>query len=335
MAYPVIAVVIPCFRVKNHILNVLQRVSAEVARIYVVDDCCPEGSGDLVDEHCDQPRVVVLRHSVNQGVGGAVLTGYAQAVQDGADVIVKIDGDGQMDPALLPLFIGPIIDGQADYTKGNRFFHLDDVRSMPRARLFGNAVLSFMAKLSTGYWEIFDPTNGYTAIHARLVPHLPTEKIAKRYFFETDMLFRLNTMQAVVVDIPMEALYADEKSNLRISHVIPEFLGRHLRNFAKRIFYGYFLRDFSLASIELVLSVLLLGFGTTFGAYHWLDSIQTGRAAPIGTALLAAVPTLLGVQFGLGFLSFDMRTRPDRPVHKRLGHGAHGSNASQKSRSTG
>ena len=227
-----------------------------------------------------------------------------------------------MDPGLLPLFTEPILAGEADYTKGNRFFHVEDARAMPMLRLVGNAALSFMAKLSTGYWEIFDPTNGYTAIHARLIPHLPLEKIAKRYFFETDMLFRLNTMQAVVVDVPMEAVYGDERSNLRIARVLPEFAGRHLGNLAKRIFYGYFLRDFSLASIELLLAVALLLFGLAFGSYHWWDSIQTGKAAPIGTALLAAVPTLLGVQFGLGFLSFDMRTRPERPIHKRLARSA-------------
>lgn len=322
MTSPVIAVVIPCFGVRKHILDVVHRIGPMATKIYAVDDCCPESSGDFLSQECSDPRVTVLRHSINQGVGGAVLTGYARAVLDGADVIVKIDGDGQMDPALLPLFVEPILDGEADYAKGNRFFHLDDVRAMPRVRLFGNAVLSFMAKLSTGYWEIFDPTNGYTAIHARLIPHLPVEKIAKRYFFETDMLFRLNTMQAVVVEVPMEATYADEKSNLQISRVIPEFLVRHLRNLAKRIFYGYFLRDFSLASIELVLSIVLLVFGASFGAYHWWDSVLTGKATPIGTALLAAVPTLLGVQFGLGFLSFDMRTRPDRPVHRRLARNA-------------
>jgi glycosyltransferase involved in cell wall biosynthesis len=322
MKSPVIAVVIPCFGVSKHILDVIRRVGPETTRIYVVDDRCPEGTGELVERTCSDPRVIVIRHPANLGVGGAVLTGYRRAVSDGADVIVKIDGDGQMDPGLLPLFTEPILAGEADYTKGNRFFHVEDARAMPMLRLVGNAVLSFMAKLSTGYWEIFDPTNGYTAIHARLIPHLPLEKIAKRYFFETDMLFRLNTMQAVVVDVPMEAVYGDERSNLRIARVLPEFAGRHLGNLAKRIFYGYFLRDFSLASIELLLSVALLLFGLAFGSYHWWDSIQTGKAAPIGTALLAAVPTLLGVQFGLGFLSFDMRTRPERPIHKRLARSA-------------
>jgi hypothetical protein len=231
---------------------------------------------------------------------------------------VKIDGDGQMDPALLPSLVAPILAGEADYTKGNRFFHLDDVRAMPTARLVGNAALSFMAKLSTGCWDLFDPTNGYTAIHATVLAHLPMQKIARRYFFETDMLFRLNTLQAVVVDVPMPAIYENEQSNLRIARAIPEFLALHLRNFAKRIFYGYYLRDFSVASVELGLALALLLFGIGFGGYHWWRAIFHGTITPIGTVMLAAVAILLGVQFGLNFLSFDMRPRAYRPLHQRL-----------------
>ena len=200
-----IAVVIPSYRVKKHILEVISGIGNEVERIYVVDDLCPEQSGDFVEAHCDDPRVRIIRHEVNQGVGGAVMSGYRAAIEEGVDIIVKVDGDGQMDPSLIPYFVEPIISGNADYTKGNRFFDLESVRAMPRIRLFGNAVLSFMTKMSSGYWDLFDPTNGYTAIHADVAKHLPFEKISKRYFFETDILFRLNTVRAVVVDMPMEA----------------------------------------------------------------------------------------------------------------------------------
>lgn len=334
MRSPVIAVVIPCYQAREEILGVLSRIGPEVGLIYVVDDCCPQGTGDHVERHCRDQRVAVVRHSTNKGVGGAVLTGYANALRDGADVIVKIDGDGQMDPALLAAFVAPIVDGEADYTKGNRFFNVEDVRAMPRIRLVGNAGLSFLAKLSTGYWELFDPTNGFTAIHAAIVEHLPSGKIAQRYFFETDILFRLNTMQATVVDIPMEAVYGDERSNLRVGAVAPEFLYRHFSNFFKRIFYGYFLRGFSLASIELVLSIALLGFGLVYGSYHWWDAAMTGKATPIGTVMVAALTTLLGVQFGLGFLSFDMRTRSDRPIHPRLMRKARGRTVKQVASTT-
>ncbi len=180
---PKVAVVIPCYKVKNHILGVIGGIGPEVVRIYAVDDCCPDGSGDFIEANCSDERVIVLRHSENQGVGGAVMSGYRAAIDDDMEVIVKVDGDGQMDPSLIPDFITPILAGEADYTKGNRFFDLEEIRAMPRMRLFGNAMLSFMTKLSSGYWDLFDPTNGYTAIHVTVARHLPFKKISNRYFF--------------------------------------------------------------------------------------------------------------------------------------------------------
>lgn len=314
---PHVAVVIPCYRVTPHILGVLDRIGPEVGSIYVVDDACPDHSGDLVEEQCRDSRVKIIRHRTNLGVGGAVMTGYGQAIADRADVIVKVDGDGQMDPGLIPYFIDPILSGEADYAKGNRFFDLEAVRAMPNVRLAGNAVLSLMTKLSSGYWNLFDPTNGYTAIHADVARHLPFAKISNRYFFETDMLFRLNVLRAVVVDVPMEARYENEISNLRVSRVVGEFLVKHVRNFFKRIFYNYYLRDLSLASIELPVGLLMLCFGIGFGSYHWLDSARAGVVTPAGTVMLAAIPLLMGVQFVLSFLGYDIAAVPDRPVHRK------------------
>jgi len=186
-----IAVVIPSYKVTKHILGVIGRIGTEVTHIFVVDDCCPDGSGDLVEKECKDPRVTVLRNSVNRGVGGSVLAGYQAAIACDVDCIVKIDGDGQMRPELLMSFVTPVLNREADYTKGNRFFRVEDVVTMPRVRLFGNAVLSFMNKFSSGYWGLFDPTNGYTAISGAVAAQLPFDKISSRYFFESDMLFRL------------------------------------------------------------------------------------------------------------------------------------------------
>ncbi|KHK65605.1 glycosyltransferase family 2 protein [Pseudomonas frederiksbergensis] len=312
-----VAVVIPSYRVTAHIVEVIDAIGPEVWRIYVIDDACPDGSGEHVLASCNDPRVKVLPHDVNKGVGGAVMTGYRTALADGASIIVKVDGDGQMDPTLIPLFIEPILAGEADYTKGNRFFNLEEVQSMPRLRLFGNAVLSLMAKLSTGYWDLFDPTNGYTAIHRDVARLLPLDKVSQRYFFETDILFRLNTVRAVVVDVPMEARYGDEVSHLKISKIIGEFLFKHLRNFTKRVLYNYYLRDMSLASIELPIGILMFLLGILFGSFHWFESAQNGVATPAGTVMLSALPMLMGLQLIMAFLGYDIASVPSRPRHSR------------------
>jgi dolichol-phosphate mannosyltransferase len=313
-----IAVVIPCYRVRPHILEVIGRIGPQVGHIFVVDDACPDASGQLVREQCTDARVKVIVHTANQGVGGAVMTGYQAAIAAGASAIVKIDGDGQMNPALIDDFVLPILSGEADYTKGNRFFDLEQLSSMPPVRLFGNAVLSFMNKLSSGYWDVFDPTNGFTAIHADVARHLPFNKISKRYFFETDMLFRLNTLHAVVVDVPMDAVYGDEVSNLKISNIVTEFVGKHVRNFFKRVFYNYYLRNMSLASVELPLGAALLAFGTVYGSMHWIESARSGVATPAGTVMVAALPVLMGAQLILAFLAYDIAAVPRRPIHKTL-----------------
>lgn len=311
-----IAVIIPTYKARNHILGVINKIGPEVARIYVVDDFCPDNSGDFVAANCKDDRVSVVKHTENQGVGGAVMTGYKAAIEDGMRILVKIDSDGQMDPALIMDFVAPIANGEADYTKGNRFFDLEKVRAMPKVRLFGNAVLSLMCKLSSGYWNLFDPTNGYTAIHADVARHLPFNKISRRYFFETDILFRLNTLRAVVIDVPMDAKYGDEVSNLKISKIIGEFFAKHVRNFSKRIFYNYYLRDMSLASIELPVGLILLGFGSIYGGYHWMHSAQAGIPTPAGTVMLSALPILAGIQLLLGFIGYDVSSVPVRPVHR-------------------
>ena len=308
------AVVIPAYKVTRHILDVIARVGPEVERIYVVDDCCPEQSGAFVEEHCRDPRVTVLRNSKNLGVGGAVKTGYKRAFEDGADAVVKVDGDGQMAPELVPTFLKPLRQGIADYAKGNRFYNVEDVRAMPGARLLGNAGLSFMTKLSTGYWRIFDPSNGFTAIHRAALGLLQLDKVADGYFFETDLLFRLATVRAVVVDVPMKAVYADETSNLRISSILLRFLRGHLTNFLKRIGYNYFLRDFSVASLELAFGILFLTFAVLFGSWKWIANTEAQVATPAGTVMLAALPAILGMQLLLSFFAADIAAEPTRPL---------------------
>lgn len=309
-----IAVVIPCYRVKGKVLPVIEGIGPEVEEIYAVDDACPEESGAFIAEHTQDSRVKVLFHTENLGVGAATLTGMGAAADAGADIIVKIDGDGQMDPALIPDFVRTIAAGEADYAKGNRFFEPEAAARMPTIRLIGNAGLSFLTKVSTGYWQTMDPTNGYLAIHASLVKLLPMEKIAKRYFFESDLLFRLSILTAKVVDVPIMARYGNEVSGVVPHREILPFLGSHLRNLGKRILYNYFIRNFSTASLEMLFGSGLLSFGIVFGLANW----GTRSPASAGTVMVAALPVIVGFQLLLAALNYDIQSVPRTAVHPRL-----------------
>jgi glycosyltransferase involved in cell wall biosynthesis len=246
------------------------------------------------------------------------MEGYKAALEEELEIIVKLDGDGQMDPTLLPELVAPIVDGYADYAKGNRFYNLERISKMPKARIFGNALLSFLTKLSAGYWDIFDPTNGYTAIHWKVAQELPFEKISQRYFFESDMLFRLNTVRAVVVDVPMDARYGAESSGLSIRKILPGFAARHFANFVKRLFYNYYLRDMSVASIQLPFGILMTVLGVVYGGASWIGGIQRDVPSLPGTVTLSALLIIVGTQLILAFLGYDIASVPRNPIHKRL-----------------
>jgi hypothetical protein len=312
------AVVVPAYRCKAQIFSVLQAIPKTITAVYVVDDCCPEQTGDFVRQNCTDARIRVLKTLSNLGVGGAVCLGYVEALKEEMDIIVKIDGDGQMNPLIIDKFVNPISRGQADYTKGNRFYDFYRLEQMPLIRIFGNAGLSFLSKISSGYWDIFDPTNGYCAVHARVLRLLPLEKLSQRYFFESDMLFRLNTVRARVLDIPMNSVYQDEKSHLKISVVFFEFLLKHFRNFFKRVIYCYYLRDFNFASLSLLLGLPLVLFGTVFGIRSWIFGSMTQLISSPGTVMLAALPIILGFQLLLNFVATDMASVPRESLHPLL-----------------
>lgn len=313
-----IAIVVPCYKERDQIIDVLSSIGPIARWIFVVDDACPDNTGEYVKENTNDPRIIVSRNATNMGVGGATLAGYQQAIQVGADIIVKLDGDGQMDPALIPKIIAPIKSGHADYSKGNRLHKADAARGMPLIRLFGNIALTFMSKVSSGYWTIMDPTNGFTAIQGRVAKELVGQEIATGYFFESDLLHRLGGLNAVVHDVPMQAKYGNEESSLSIRRVFMSFLIGHICNAYRRIFDTYFVRDPGIATLELVFGKLLLLFGVVFGSYHWWLSIDTGVPATAGTVVLAAVPVILGVQFILAFISADIRRVPVTPIHPSL-----------------
>ena len=314
-----VAVIIPCFRVERDIAGVLADIPSFVAAVYCVDDQSPDRTASIIEAAQQRdPRIRLLRHTRNQGVGGAMITGYRAALKDGMRIMVKLDGDGQMSPNLIASIIKPILLDEADYVKGNRFYNVDDVRSMPKIRLFGNIVLSIMTKLSSGYYSIFDPTNGFTAIHAEVLSILPLDKISRRYFFESDMLFRLYIIRAVVKDMSMQAVYAGETSSLRISRIFGTFFWGHMRNIFKRIFYSYFLRDFNQVSIGILLGLPLLIFGVAFGSYEFVDSVSRNVQATPGTVMFGALPIILGCQFLLSAWQMDIANVPRDVRHKYL-----------------
>lgn len=317
-SHPDLAVVIPCYRERAKILDVVAEIPVQVRWIYCVDDGCPDATGDLIEARCADSRVRVLRHTKNQGIGAAMVTGYRRAIEDGATIIVKLDGDGQMPAAMIPALAEPIRVGRADYVKGNRFFLPEMVAAMPKGRLIGNSILSFMNKFSSGYWQIFDPTNGFTAVHARVLQEMPLERLNCGYLFETEMLYRLGTLRAVVVDQPMPARYGDEVSHLSPRRMIGALLARHSANFLRRLVYCYFLRDFSLASLEWVIGPLLILGGSIFGVLEWLAAERANEAATAGTVMLAALPIILGVQALFSALNFDIANQPRTPIHPAL-----------------
>ena len=306
-----IAVIIPCYREKNTILDVLSTLPNFVDYVVVVDDGCPDQTGKLVEAKAAHSNQVVLFHEVNQGLGAAMQTGYRWVLENtDADILVKLDGDGQMDPDYMAELVSPLLQGHSDYAKGNRFSSIEDLEQMPKLRIFGNAVLSLMSKLSSGYWNITDPTNGYTAVTRKALSRIKVEKLSRSFFFESDMLFRLSLVRAVVTDVPMPAVYGTEKSQLKIRKIIWLFQRRHTVNFVKRILYNYYLREWNVASIELPLGLALFLGGAFLGATSWTSASAAGLPATSGQVMLAAVPIILGFQLILAFLSYDVASVP-------------------------
>ena len=313
-----VAVVIPCFCERDRILKVIASVGDEVDGIFVVDDGCPENTGSFVENSCDDKRVQVILGHFNRGVGGAVKLGYEQALQAGYKVIIKLDGDGQHHGSDIRHVSNMVLDGEADYVKGNRFFFLESLAQMPRRRILGNAILALVSKFSTGYWSISDPSNGFTAIDATVLRRIPLSKVSDGYFFESDMLFRLSTLRAKVLDVPMNSVYGDEVSYLKGSRELLPFAKKSLLNFSKRVFYNYYLRGMTATSIELPLGILLTSFGVCFGLYNWVSSAQTGIPASSGTVMLAALPLVAGIQMLIAVVSADILQEPSQPIGPKL-----------------
>ena len=302
-----IGVVIPSFKVRKFLKEVVLELPEFIDYIIVVDDACPEQSFETVQ---DIDKVIVINHVKNMGVGGAVTSGYKRSLQLGIDIVIKIDGDGQMNNAFISVLIEPILGDKVDYTKGNRFRDFKALRKMPKVRLFGNSALSFLIKVASGYWSIMDPTNGFTAINKETLEELELNTLSKRYFFESDMLINLNIEDKVVKDISIPAKYGDEESSLDIKKVLYQFPLKIINGFGKRIFYKYFVYNFNMASVYMLFGIPLFLFGLFFGIIKWSESLQSNLDASTGTVILAALPIILGVEFLLQAINIDIISEP-------------------------
>jgi glycosyltransferase involved in cell wall biosynthesis len=304
-----IGVVIPAYNVERAIRKVVEGIPSWVDRIIIVDDASRDGTFEEA-RRVASDRVVVLHHDVNQGVGGATLTGFQRALDDGMKIVVKMDGDGQMDPNFLPALLDAVTIQGYDYAKGNRFLHTAQLSSMPRHRLFGNFVLTFLTKLTSGYWNVFDPQNGYLAIRQEPLSRLNFGRIAKRFFFENDLLIHLNILNYRVKDVPIPALYGDEISNVKVSRVLLSFPAYLFRRFWYRIYEKYVLRDFSPVALFLFLGLPFLIWGVGFGAYTWWRSWTFGEIATTGTVMLSILPFLIGFELILQAIILDIQSTP-------------------------
>jgi glycosyltransferase involved in cell wall biosynthesis len=305
------AIVMPCYRVSRHVKDVIESIPDSIDHIIVVDDACPENSGKAA-ESVGRGNVTVVYHARNTGVGGAVVTGYRKAMELGCDIMVKMDGDGQMDPDYLGPLMEPVIQDGADYTKGNRFKDFKRLKTMPATRLFGNSALSFLVKLASGYWNVMDPTNGFTAIHRRVLGELNLEKISRRFFFESDMLINLRLVNAVVQDVDMPARYGAEGSTLNVWKALLQFPLRLFQGFLRRMTLQYFIYDFNMASVYMLLGIPLFLFGVIYGAANWVAHYRAGEPTPLGTIMLAALPIILALEMLLQAVNIDINSVPKK-----------------------
>jgi glycosyltransferase involved in cell wall biosynthesis len=304
-----IAAVVPAYKEEAHVAQVIETMPEFVDHILVVDDASPDATGDAARTAADA-RTEVLVHEVNKGVGGAIVTGHRRAIKLGCDVSVVMAGDAQMDPAHLPELLDPIAERGYGFTKANRLYSAAGFEGMPKRRLFGSVVLTFMSKASSGYWNLVDPQNGYTAVTTESLRRLPLSKIAERYDFENDMLNWLNIAGVKATDVNIPAVYGSEVSSMNLFKVAPRILWTLIKGWWRRMWRKYILWNFSPIALLLVLGLILFLFGLVTGVWATVWSLSNGASASTGTWLLGVVPFIVGLQFMVQGLVLDIQATP-------------------------
>jgi glycosyltransferase involved in cell wall biosynthesis len=317
-----VGVVVPAYKVAAHVEQVIRGIPSYVPTIIVVDDKSPDDTSERVQRLGD-PRVVLVRHDENRGVGGAMISGFTEAIRRKLDIVVKMDGDDQMDPVHLPRILEPLLEGRADMVKCNRYSSLDSLKDMPLVRIAGNAGLTFLVKLASGYWNNFDPANGYVAIRTSVLERIDLPRLPRRYFFESGFLIELGIQRAVVVDVPIKARYGSEQSSLSVPRTLIGFPPRLCYGLMRRLFWRYLVHDFSAVSIFLLLGVPCLLFGFGYAVYWYLGPKTRGEPALAGDVMLAAMPIILGVQLILQAIVLDIQGVPRTPIAPPLKRARH------------
>ena len=305
-----VAVVIPAYNEEQLVAPTVSGVPEFVDRIYVVDDRSKDGTVSAVRDLKD-PRVELIEHERNEGVGGAIITGYRRALAERMDVTAVMAADNQMDPGDLEALVAPVARDEVDYAKANRLFTGQAWQLIPRYRYLGNAVLSLLTKIASGYWHVADSQSGYTAISAPMLAQLDLDRVYRGYGFPNDMLVHLNVWNARVRDVPSRPIYGvGEQSGIRIRRVVPRISWLLLKGFLWRLREKYVIRDFHPLVFFYVLGFVMTFAGLVLGIVETALRID-GRAVSVGTVVLVALLLIAGSQFTLFAMWFDMESNKE------------------------
>ncbi|MBK8269121.1 MAG: glycosyltransferase family 2 protein [Planctomycetes bacterium] len=311
-----IGIVVPAFKEETQIERTLRTMPDYVDHIVVVDDSSPDRTSDVVHRVSEgDPRVHLIRHEVNRGVGGAISSGYLWCRDHDIDIAVVMAGDGQMDPEDLPDLLDPVVEDRADYTKGNRLVTGEAWRKIPRVRYLGNSALTLLTKIASGYWHVTDSQTGYTALNKRAMKLLPLHDIYPRYGMPNDFLVTLNIYNMRVMDVPVKPVYGiGEQSKIRIRKVLFTISTLLCRLFVKRMVQKYIIRDFHPLIFFYVFGAMLFVPGVLFGAYLFLYRAFAGDVKDT-SALFAVFLFVSGLQSLLFAMLYDMEANRDLKGH--------------------
>lgn len=308
-----ISLVIPAYNEEKLIKDTLEGVPPLIDRVYVVDDVSPDGQAEVVLEFAKKdPRVTLLRHEVNQGPGGGIITGYLKSAEEGYDIAMVVGGDNQMRLDEAAALLDPLVDGKADYAKGNRFLDsklADTLSKMPKIRLFGNWIITALTKIASGYYKTMDVVDGYTAITRKAIETVDWEKAWKGYGYPMDFLVRLNAYGQRLVDVPRTAVYlpGERQSQIKGFNYALKVSPMLVRNFFWRLNFKYMYRDFHPLAFFYYLAMGLLPAGILTGAYLLYDKLFLGGyAVTAPRSILVALMLISGTQFLLFAMLFDM-----------------------------